>query len=51
MDKSYEKDLQGFEEGPLVDMYQDFPRVKLKKVPNWKTSSQKGIRRFWFKNP
>ena len=44
------KEFQGFEEDSEMDILQDSPRAKLKKVPNWKTSGHDGIYGFCFKN-
>ena len=42
------KELEGFEEGPKVEIHIDLLKITLK-ISNWKTPGYDGIKRFWFK--
>ena len=44
------KELQGFSVSFEVDRDLKLLSATLKKLPNWKTSSNYGIQGFWFKN-
>ena len=44
-----ETELQMLEKSPQVNIHLDTLKVQLKRISNWKTPSQNGIRRFWLK--
>ena len=46
MDQYQGKELQGLEEDPKAEIRLNSPKAIFKKVPNWKTPSHVGLRRF-----
>ena len=43
------KELKGLEEGSKAEIHINLLKMTLKKISNWKTLGQDGIRGFWFK--